>query len=76
MVYGTGWCHYCKRVVDFFKENGIDFEYLDLDEDSEAYKHYLDSGHATIPQVYSKEGEYIGGHDDTLMLLGSSGARV
>lgn len=76
VVYGTGWCHYCKRVVDFFKENGIDFEYFDLDEDSEAYERYLESGHATIPQVYSKEGEYIGGHDDTLMLLGSSGARV
>ena len=30
-VYAAMWCPHCQKAVDFLKENGIDFNYFDIE---------------------------------------------
>jgi glutaredoxin len=37
-VYGADWCPLTKRAVAHLKRMNVDFEYLDIDHDPQAYK--------------------------------------
>lgn len=58
-VYGADWCHYTTAVREFLSKEKIDFDYLNIDEDSEAeefvYKVNNDSTR-TIPVVVFPDG--------------------
>ena len=30
-VYATDWCPHCRKTIDYLKENGIEFNYLDME---------------------------------------------
>ena len=34
-VYAANWCPHCQRTVEFLKEQGIDFNYIEIEEQSE-----------------------------------------
>jgi glutaredoxin len=36
VLYGTGWCPYCRKARDFFRSRGIDFTEYDIEKDKEA----------------------------------------
>ncbi len=44
-LYGTSWCHYCKKASDFFRSRGIPFVEYDIEKDAQAAhrKQQLDS---------------------------------
>ena len=35
-VYAAAWCPHCKKTVSFLKDNKIEFNYIEIEEQSEA----------------------------------------
>ncbi len=35
-VYGADWCSMTTHALDFLRDAGVDFEYIDVDDDPEA----------------------------------------
>ena len=68
IVYSKSDCPYCVKVKEFLDSNGYDYDVVDVTE--EGVRDFLISkGHRTIPQVYTKEGTYIGDCDTTIKEL-------
>jgi len=62
--YGTEFCPWCHRAREFFKENGIEFEYIDVGKDREAAIEMIEkTGQRGVP-VIEIDGEIIIGFDE------------
>ncbi|OGI28052.1 MAG: NrdH-redoxin [Candidatus Moranbacteria bacterium RIFOXYA1_FULL_44_7] len=63
IVYGTQMCPWCHKMTDWLKENGIDFEYIDVGTDREkAIEMVEKSGQMGVP-VADVNGEIVVGFD-------------
>ncbi|NER12958.1 FAD-dependent oxidoreductase [Leptobacterium flavescens] len=58
--YGADWCPDCRRAKSYLKENGIDFEFVDVDLDEEATKRVesINNGKRIIPTIIINERSY------------------
>ena len=62
-VYGTPSCPWCHKANDFFKENNIESEYVDVSADEVARKEMVEkSGQMGVP-VIDIDGKIIVGFD-------------
>lgn len=62
-VYSTQTCPYCVTLKNFFKENGFEFEDIDVSFDTEKQKEMIDkSGQMGVP-VIDIDGQIIIGFD-------------
>lgn len=62
-VYSTPTCPYCVQAKEFFKENNIEFEDIDVSKDQEAGKEMVEkSGQMGVP-VIDIDGKIIVGFD-------------
>lgn len=60
-VYSTPTCPYCKQAKEFFNENNIEFEDIDVAEYNDAAKEMVEkSGQMGVP-VIDIDGEIIVG---------------
>ena len=51
-VYSTKTCPYCVMARDYFKENGVEFEDVDVGRDREAAKEMIEkSGQMGVPVI-------------------------
>ncbi len=67
-LYGTESCQKCKRVKNFFEENQIKFEYIDVGENKkEANKIIEKTGQRRVP-VIGINDEMIAEFDETKIL--------
>jgi mycoredoxin len=57
-VYTTTWCPFSRRLVNDLYRAGIDFENIDVDEDSAAalVVQELNDGNRTVPTVVFADG--------------------
>ncbi len=63
ILYTTPTCVFCKSVKDYFAENHIDYELVDLGVDRDRIKEMVDkSGQMGVP-VIDIDGEIIVGYD-------------
>ena len=64
IVYGASFCKWCTNVKDFLINREIEFKYVDIQEDKEAWDK-VNSVHnfKTIPQVF-KGDAYVGGFNE------------
>ncbi len=70
-IYSTPTCPYCKMAKEFFKENGIEFEDVDVAVDQDKAKEMVEkSGQMGVPVIsipadmsVSKKEEIIVGFD-------------
>ncbi|MBI5046146.1 glutaredoxin family protein [Candidatus Micrarchaeota archaeon] len=62
IVYMADWCVWCHRVMDFLKENNVDFEARNVDEPKYAEESMKKSGQAGIP-VTDINGTIVIGFD-------------
>jgi glutaredoxin len=71
IVYSAEWCHWCHKVMDFLKENDIEFEERNVDNQEYAKESLEKSGQGGIP-VTDIDGEIVVGFDVTKLkaLLG------
>lgn len=49
IVYTASWCPWCHKVMDFLKENNVEFEAKDVDQQENAKECMEKSGQAGIP---------------------------
>lgn len=62
-IYSTPTCPWCKKTKEFFKENNIEFEDIDVSKDQAAQKEMIDkSGQMGVP-VIDANGTIIVGYD-------------
>jgi len=51
-VYSTPFCHFCHMAKDFFKENDIEFEDIDVSSDRKAAEEMIEkSGQMGVPVI-------------------------
>src|SRR5512146_1462795 len=61
MVYGATWCPDCKRAKQFFGEQRIQYNNIDIDEDLQSveFVEKINSGKRTIPTIIFPDGTVL-----------------
>ena len=63
VVYGKPNCPFCEKAKDILNNKNIEYKYIDISEDEQAYKFIkVDNGFSTVPQIFVN-GEYHGESD-------------
>ncbi len=71
LIYSKHFCPYCVRAKEFFKQNNIAFQEIDLSDNfSELDKLKKKTGHMTVPQIFVDE-VFIGGYTDLIAKVNS-----
>ena len=66
-IYTTTSCPYCHLAMDFFKENKVEFEEINVQEDSDAAKEMVDkSGQMGVPVIIIGEEIIVGFDKDKI----------
>ena len=63
-VFSTPTCPWCDRVKQFLKENGIEFEDINVAENRDALVEMVTKTHQMGVPVVEIDGEYIIGFDE------------
>ena len=60
-VYGADWCGDCRRAKSFMEEHGIQFEWIDVQDDPEAREvvERLNDGKRIIPTIIFQDGSIL-----------------
>jgi glutaredoxin-like YruB-family protein len=62
IVYMADWCPWCHKVVDFLKENNVEFEERNIEKQEYAQESMDKSKQAGIP-VTDIDGQIVIGYD-------------
>ena len=62
-VYSTPTCPWCKKVKEYLKEKGVEFEDVDVSADQDAAKEMIEKSRQMSVPVVEIEGEIIVGFD-------------
>jgi glutaredoxin len=67
-IYSTSWCPSCDYAKRFFKDKGLSYEEINIEEKGWSREDLFDiTGGRTVPQIVIK-GKTIGGYDDLMKL--------
>lgn len=60
-VYGTEWCGDCRRARRFFDQHQIQYEWVNIDRDSqaEAYVRSVNRGMRSVPTILFADGSLL-----------------
>src|SRR3954463_15155184 len=60
-LYGTSWCSDCKRAKQFFGEQRVHYDFIDVDADAEAmaYVEKVNDGKQIIPVILFEDGSTL-----------------
>ena len=60
-MYGTGWCSDCKRAKQFFGEQRVHYDFIDIDADPDgrAIVEQLNDGKTIIPTIVFDDGSML-----------------
>jgi mycoredoxin len=61
IVYGTTWCGDTRRARRVLDENSIDYEWVDIDQDSQARKYVeeVNHGYRSVPTIVFPDGSML-----------------
>ena len=61
VMYGTTWCTDCTRAKSFFAARGIEYEWINIDEDHGAAELViqLNSGKRIVPTIIFPDGSIL-----------------
>lgn len=61
VVYGASWCPDARRARRFFDEHGIDYAWIDIDEDDEArdFVKEVNRGQIVVPVIVFPDGAIL-----------------
>lgn len=71
-VYSKDNCPKCVELKEWLSSNKVEFEVIDVVEVEGVREFLMESGFRSVPQVFDKEGNHIGGCDDTILKLSLS----
>ena len=60
-MYGAEWCSDCKRAKLYFDKQGVEYEYIDIDDDAKAMKivRKANKGRRIIPTIFFDDGSIL-----------------
>lgn len=60
-MYGHKYCVDCKIAQDFFKKNNIDYDYIDVEKNSEKLEemYNINGGKQIVPTILSSNGKIL-----------------
>jgi thioredoxin reductase (NADPH) len=60
-LYGTSWCSDCKRAKQFFGEQRVHYDFVDVDSDADgmAYVEQVNQGKQVIPVILFEDGSTL-----------------
>lgn len=61
IMYGTTWCGDTRRARQFFADNQIDYEWIDIDQDKAAadYVMSVNKGCKSVPTILFQDGSLL-----------------
>ncbi len=61
IMYGTTWCPDCTRAKSFFAARGIEYDWINIDEDRGAAELviHLNSGKRIVPTIIFPDGSIL-----------------
>ena len=61
VMYGADWCPDCRRSKAFLAARGVDYVYVDLEEQPEAYAtvEAINGGSRPIPTIVFPDGRHV-----------------
>lgn len=62
-VYGKPSCTFCLRAKKLLERKGVEFEYIDIQQDAWGYEVVVSSGQRTVPVIYQDE-KLVGGFEE------------
>lgn len=69
-IYTTKVCKYCKLAKEFFKENDISYEEIDISKDEAAKADILEkTGRMSVPVIQIGDDHVVGYDEDILRKL-------
>lgn len=60
-VYTKNNCHFCTMAKKLLSSKEIDFNEVNIEEDTDAREFLIAEGHRTMPQIYSNGELYVSG---------------
>lgn len=60
-VYGTTWCGDTRRARGVFRNEGVEYKWIDISSDSEgaAYVEQVNNGNHSVPTILFPDGEVM-----------------
>lgn len=60
-MYGTAWCGDCLRAKRVFADQGVAYEFVDVEQDDEAaaYVMRVNDGRRTVPTIVFDDGSVL-----------------
>ena len=60
-MYSTPWCGHCLRLKGALEREGIEFQVIDIEQDSAAadYVMSINGGNATVPTIVLPDGRAL-----------------
>ena len=68
-VYTSHSCFYCTRAKNYLDNLDIDYETLNIQEDSNAREFFMKSGFRTVPQIFVDDKLLCEGGSDGLVKM-------
>lgn len=61
IIYGTSWCGDTKRARQYFEQNQIEYEWVDIDKDktARAYVEEVNQGYRSVPTILFPDGSLL-----------------
>jgi thioredoxin reductase (NADPH) len=60
-MYGAEWCSDCKRAKLYFDKQGVEYEYIDIDDDAKGISivRKANKGRRIIPTIFFEDGSIL-----------------
>jgi mycoredoxin len=60
-IYGAPWCGDCLRVLKFLEAHGIQYQWIDIDKDSQAenFVFKINHGFRSVPTIIFEDGSIL-----------------
>lgn len=68
VLYGKNNCASCTAAKALLTSKGVEFHYINCDENFEAFDMMVEAGHRTFPQLYMHRRVLEGGYQGLLRL--------
>jgi glutaredoxin len=68
-IYSKTSCPHCDSAKQFLESKDIEFEVINIEQDSEAKEFLVGEGHRSVPQIYKDDELFVEGGYSALIKL-------
>lgn len=68
-IYSKAGCIFCDAAMELLKEKNYTYEEIKVKENEDAIRLFKERHFTTVPQIFDKNGNHIGGYQDLKLAL-------